>query len=68
MNKERAFEHIKEDRKSVAGSAEPGSKGLKGVSAKKAVERAFGRSHISDLKLDRKTAKERLDEICREER
>jgi len=66
-DKKKAFEHIKEDRESVAGSAEPGSKGLRGLRAKKMVEKMFGRSHISDLRLDRQTAKERLEELCRRE-
>ena len=63
MDKKTAFKHIREDRELVAGSAEQGSKGLKGVRAKRAVEEMFNRSHISDLKLDVRSAKERLKEL-----
>ncbi|MCL2712668.1 MAG: hypothetical protein FWD37_05305 [Methanomassiliicoccaceae archaeon] len=62
-NKARGFVLIKEDRELVAGSAEPGSKGLKGEHAKKAVEDNFETSHISNLRLEKKTAKERLKEL-----
>jgi len=63
-----AFEYIREDRKLVAGSADPGSKGLKGARAKRSVEKNFEDSHISRLKLpgSRMSAGERLKELSKE--
>ena len=61
-----AFILIKEDRELVAGSAEPGSKGLKGEEARMAVDRNFEKSNISDLvtiRYSNKSAKDRLNEI-----
>ena len=60
-----AFKQIRADRERVAGSAETGSKGLKGARAKNAVEKNFENSHISELRLDDggPSAKERLNDI-----
>jgi hypothetical protein len=62
------FRQIAEDRELVAGSAKPGSKGLKGKRARKAVEENFDRSYISNLRFNKKSAKERLEEIVGEKR
>ena len=61
---------IRKDRELVAGSAEPGSKGLKGEEAKKAVETKFKRSKIKDLvmpEFSKISAEDRLDELLDEE-
>jgi len=65
---EEGFRQMAEDRKLVAGSAEPGSKGLKGVRAKKAVKDNFARSNISNLTFGKKSAKEKLGEIIDEKK
>ena len=65
---EEGFRQLAEDRKLVAGSAEPGSKGLKGVRAKKAVEKNFDRSNISNLKFGKKSAREKLEEMIGEKK
>ena len=64
------FESICNDRTLVAGSAELGSKGLKGMHAKKAVTDNFRCSDISNLILSEHgqiSAKDRLDEIEKKE-
>jgi len=63
-----AHRQIKADRELVAGSAEEGSKGFKGVRAKKKVESEFHRSHISSLKLDNLTAKQKLEELSKQKK
>jgi len=63
------FVLIRRDRELVTGSAEPGSKGLKGTRAKKAVKEKFRDSEIKDyvmIKRSPKSAKDRLDELERE--
>ena len=60
------YDIIREDRELVAGSAEEGSKGLKGKPARDAVEKNFEESKISDLTLSKRglaSAKERLKEL-----
>ena len=62
-----ARDKIEQDRELVAGSASPGSKGLRGKRAKDSVEKNFDRSNISNLiiaKRSPKSAKQRLRELA----
>jgi len=63
------FRVIKSDRELMTGSAEPGSKGMKGARAKEAVETRFFDSAISNLVLveyGSRSAKDRLKELERQ--
>lgn len=65
------FELIRKDRELVAGSAAPGSKGLRGKRAKNAVKTNFDKSEIKDLVITHvgpKSAKDRLDELTRDKK